>query len=167
MTTFSPANETHTALIEQLARDTWPDTFGQVMPAAQIEYMLTLIYNDEALRAQMNQGHQFLIIKYKDEPVGYTSYELNYKGIAQLMIHKVYILPTRQGLGIGKSTFQHLTNIALNHQQESLTLKVFYKNENAMAFYLKKGFEDIGIEEGDIGKGYIIIDHVMRKTISS
>lgn len=82
-----------------------------------------------------------------------------------MMIHKVYLLPSAQGLGLGKRTFDHLTDIALNNQQKALTLKVFHRNDSAIAFYLKKGFENVGTETTDIGGGFEVLDYVMRKEI--
>ena len=152
--------------IETIARKTWPDTFGEVMPKVQIDYMLDLIYNENALKEQLANGHVFLIVNYNDLPVGYTSYELNYKDKPHLMIHKVYLLPSSQGLGLGKKTFDHLTRIALDNNQEALTLKVFYKNDKATGFYMSKGFKKIGVEETDIGNGYVILDDVLVKQIT-
>lgn len=165
MIEFTKALEKDTELIEDLARNTWPNTFGEVMSREQIDYMLDLIYNKSALIKQMNNKHNFVIIKYNNKAVGYTSYELNYKKQPQLMIHKVYLLPSSQGLGIGKSTFNYLTEIAKRNQQTTLTLKVFHKNENAIQFYLKKGFDKVGEETTEIGNGYNILDFVMKKDI--
>lgn len=164
MIEFIKALETDTELIEDLARKTWPNTFGKVMSKEQIDYMLDLIYNKSALLKQMNSEHIFVLIKYNNKSVGYTSYELNYKKQPQLMIHKVYLLPSSQGLG-GKHTFNHLTEIAKRNQQIALTLKVFHKNENAIQFYLKKGFDKVGEVTSNIGKGYTILDFVMKKDI--
>ncbi len=48
--------------IQKIAYGTWPNTFGKIMPTEQINYMLELIYNDTALKSQMNdKGHQFII----------------------------------------------------------------------------------------------------------
>lgn len=52
-------------------------------------------------------------------------------------------------------------------QQRKLRLKVFYKNPQAIGFYSKIGFVKVGVEETDIGKGYVIIDDVMEKSLIS
>lgn len=135
------------------------------MPQVQIGYTLDLIYNHNAIIEQMNDQHNFLIIKNQNRSVGYTSYQLNYRNRPQLMIHKVYLLPSSQGLGIGKSTFDYLTKIAKQNLQNRITLKVFYKNKNAIAFYHKIGFKKIDTETTAIENGYVILDHVMKKDI--
>jgi len=153
--------------IQDVAKKTWPNTFGELMASEQIEYMLDNIYSYDALEEQIERlNQQFILIYYKSELCGFSSYELNYKKQAQLMIHKVYLLPNSQGKGIGKSLFNYLENIATAHALKKLMLKVFYKNTNAIGFYLKKNFVNQGIEITDIGNGYKIKDNVMVKTLT-
>lgn len=165
MTEFIIASQKDTDTIAAIARETWPHTFGNLMPEDQIAYMLDLMYSLSALHQQMAEGHHFLMIHHKNNPVGYTSYELNYKDKPQLMVHKVYLLPSSQGSGIGKKTFGHLMEIAKENEQNSLRLKVFHKNTQAIGFYEKKGFAHMGTEKTDIGHGYTILDHIMVKKL--
>ena len=165
MTEFVAASYTDVKDIDEIARITWPNTFEDGMSQEQINYMLDLIYNEAELIRQMDSGHNFLLIKFNNDPIGFTSYELNYLDKPQLMIHKVYLLPLSQGLGIGKKTFDYLIQIAKETKQKALTLKVFYKNVKAIGFYEKKGFKSIGTETTDIGNSYIILDNVMSKKI--
>lgn len=152
--------------IQTIACKTWPHTFGAVMSKKQIDYMLALIYNEQSLKEQMvEKNHQFLLALKNDDPVGFASYELNYRSAPQLMIHKIYLLPQSQGLGIGTKVFDYLTDLAKTHNQKRLRLKVFYKNDKAEAFYQKYGFINAGTESTDIGNGYIILDNVMEKQV--
>jgi ribosomal protein S18 acetylase RimI-like enzyme len=166
MTELKAATSADWQIIQTIAYRTWPHTFGAVMPKEQIDYMLELIYNEQSLKDQMMmKKHQFLLALNNDNPVGFTSYELDYKAKAHLMIHKIYLLPESQGLGIGTKIFDYLTGVAKAHNQERLRLKVFHKNEKASAFYMKYGFTHVGLESTDIGNGYIILDHVMERQI--
>jgi diamine N-acetyltransferase len=152
--------------IRTIACKTWPHTFCAVMPKEQIDYMLELIYNEQSLKEQMvKKKHQFLLVLKNDDPVGFASYELNYRNASQLMVHKIYLLPQSQGLGIGTKVFDYLTGIAKTNNQKLLRLKVFYKNNKAEAFYKKYGFANAGTESTDIGNGYIILDNVMEKQV--
>jgi GNAT superfamily N-acetyltransferase len=152
--------------IQTIAYHTWPHTFGEAMPKEQIDYMLALIYNEQSLKQQMITGrHQFLLTLNNADPVGFASYELNYRNAPQLMIHKIYLLPQSQGLGIGTKIFDYLTGVAKRNEQKQLRLKVFYKNEKTAGFYRKYGFTIAGTESADIGNGYIILDNVMEMQI--
>ena len=65
--------------IQKMAYETWPNTFGQVLPKAQINYMLQLIYNEESLKKQiLENGHNFILAEKENQSFGFTSYEINY-----------------------------------------------------------------------------------------
>lgn len=166
MISFRKANIGDIGIIQEIAYETWPDTFGQLMPAELIDYMLALVYNDESLKIQMTEKkHQFVLVLKDDQPVGYTSYEVNYYGQPQLMVHKAYLLPSTQGAGIGTALFDMLSSTAVAHNNKKLRLKVFFKNLKAIRFYEKYGFEKTGTEEVSIGNNYIILDNVMEKQL--
>lgn len=113
----------------------------------------------------MKKKHQFILALNDNGPVGFASYELRYCDEPQLMIHKIYLLPESQGLGIGRNIFDCLTALGKAKGHEKLRLKVFHRNEKAAAFYRKYGFTNAGTESTDIGNGYIILDNVMTKEL--
>lgn len=152
--------------IQMIAYETWPDTFGLIIPDEQIAYMLNQFYNEESLKKQMlDNGHKFILAQKEDRPLGFISYQLNYNSEPKLMIHKLYILPEAQGLGIGSNLLQHLSDIASQNNNNKLCLKVFFKNTNAISFYKKQGFKKIGTETTDIGNNYSILDDIMIRLI--
>lgn len=152
--------------IQNIVYKTWPATFGQLLPIEQINYMLQLIYNKESLEKQIvEKGHNFILAEDDNQPLGFTSYEVNYNSKPQLMIHKLYILPLKQGLGLGTKFLNLLSQLAETNSNKQLRLKVYFKNANAIGFYKKYGFEIIGTERTDIGNNYIILDNVMVKQL--
>src|SRR5580692_9960294 len=86
-----------------LAQQIWPDTYGGIVPPEQLKYMLKLIYSPRSLRRQMvDERHQFLIVEQTDEPIGFASWSVTGDpGIFKL--HKLYVLPGRQGKGLGRT----------------------------------------------------------------
>jgi hypothetical protein len=48
----------------------------------------------------LEKGHQFVLAEKDMQPLGFTSYELNYNTAPQFMIHKIYFLPQSQGFVI-------------------------------------------------------------------
>ena len=129
MIEFKKATKADIAIIQSIARNTWPKAFGTVMPKEQIEYMLNIIYNTDALKAQMGKkNHNFLLACEKEKMLGFASYELNFNNNSQLMIHKIYLLPSSQGLGIGNKIMKLLSDIGIENNNNELRLKVFYKN---------------------------------------
>jgi diamine N-acetyltransferase len=154
------------SIIQFIAKNTWPNTFGKVMPKEQIDYMLDLIYSEAALIEQIKKNHVFLIAFSNGNPLGFASYELNYNNKPQLMIHKIYLLPHSQGFGLGIKFFNMISDIAIKYGLTKLCLKVFYKNQNAIGFYEKYGFKSVDTIETNIGNDYIIFDYLMEKEIT-
>jgi len=149
-----------------IAYETWPTTFGQVLSNKQINYMLDLIYNEHSLRKQLlEKGHHFILAEKGSQSLGFTSYEFNYNSEPQLMIHKIYLLPASQGLGIGTKLLNLLAETALQNNNKRLRLKVYFENTKAIGFYEKYGFKKIGTESTDVGNNYTILDIVMVKEL--
>lgn len=150
-------------IIQSMAHTTWPITYGQLLPAGQLEYMLDLIYREESIKQQMDREHQFIIGYHDGEPLGFASVEKQYKSPANLMIHKLYILPSFQGKGMGKAFLDYLTVLGTQTEHDTLMLKVFVKNQNAIRFYHHLGFQSIGEEVTELGNGYAVLDYIMIK----
>lgn len=152
-------------IIQSMAYAIWPVTYGHVLPSGQLEYMLELIYREESIKQQMDRQHQFIIGHQSGEPLGFASFEEQYKTTTNLMVHKLYILPSYQGKGIGKEFLNYITMLASQSAHDTVMLKVFNKNQNAIRFYQHQGFHSIGEEVTELGRGYMVLDVVMIKEI--
>jgi ribosomal protein S18 acetylase RimI-like enzyme len=165
MIKVTPANIDQIKIIQEIAYRTWPATFSGILSPEQIDYMLDMMYSDEALQAQIsNLNHCFLLAAQGDTYLGFLSYETPYKGEAKTKIHKIYILPEAQGLGVGKKLMETVENIALKKGDQLLLLNVNKHNE-AEKFYKHLGFETIATEDIDIGSGFLMEDKIMAKKI--
>lgn len=154
-------------IIQTIAHATWPLTYGKLLPAGQLEYMLDMIYSEDSIKQQMKREHQFSIGYHSGEPLGFASVEKQYISPANFMIHKLYVLPSFQGKGIGKIFLDYLTMLARQTAHDTLMLKVFVKNQNAIRFYQHLGFQSIGEEMSELGKGYTVKDYIMIKKIGN
>jgi ribosomal protein S18 acetylase RimI-like enzyme len=166
MLEFKKAGINDLLKIQRIAYETWPLAFGQVITNEQINYMLELIYNEASLKRQMiEKGHNFILAEKGNQSLGFASYEINYNSEPQLMIHKLYILPLTQGLGIGTKFLNLLSDIALQNNNKQLRLKVYFKNTKAIGFYEKYGFQKIGTETTNLGNNYNVLDNIMVKEL--
>jgi ribosomal protein S18 acetylase RimI-like enzyme len=129
--------------------------------------MLELNYSERSIKNQMQMmKHEFIIGFNKERPVGFTSVERNFMNKKQLMIHKLYMLPTFQGKGFGKKFIGYISKLAQDSENNSLCLKVFHKNTNGISFYKTIGFSIIGDHKTILENGYEVLDYVMTKNIS-
>lgn len=163
MITIRLANADDLTTVERLAREIWPGTYGDILSAEQLEYMLDLIYNNAALRKQMtDQQHTFLMAEQDGEPVAFAAYSTVEPGISKL--HKIYVHQKTQGQGIGKFLIDHIVGQLRIQHIHTLRLNVNRQNK-ARFFYEKLGFIVAKEEDIDIGRGYFMVDYVMEKKI--
>jgi len=149
------------SIVHEIAHATWPDTFKDILSQEQIQYMLNWMYDLKHLENQFNQGHQFYVAEFEGNPLGFIGIEPNYPEKGLTKIHKIYILPSQQGLGIGKKLIEFVKKIANQSDMEGLLLNVNRFNK-AIDFYKAIGFRVLYEENIDIGSGYLMEDYVMK-----
>lgn len=151
--------------IQKIAYLTWPATYGKILSKEQLDYMLDMIYSEEALRIEFEKNEQLFYLISKDyTTLGFTAVEHHYKGAAVTRIHKIYLLPETQGKGIGKKVIEKIRKLAMQNQSTSLSLNV-NRNNSALDFYKKLGFEITEEVNIAIGNGYLMEDYVMEKRL--
>lgn len=147
-------------LIQQLAQEIWWPTYEAYISEAQISFMLTQIYNLDALKAQMAEGHTFILLYQDEKAVGFSSYSFSQ---TVCKIHKLYILPALQGMGAGKQIMNYIGTEAFVHGATLLRLNV-NRNNPALHFYQRLGFHIA--EEVDIPyHEFILNDYIMERHI--
>jgi len=152
---------TELPIIRHLAHEIWPQTYASILSVAQLEYMLTNFYALDILEMQMNKGQQFFLAEENGFPVGFLAIEYDCKASQFTKIHKLYVLHSCQGKGIGKQLIDFASTEAKGHKQKGLFLNV-NKYNSAQLFYAKLGFSIIQEEVISIGNGYVMDDYVMQ-----
>ncbi len=151
-------------IIRSLAYQVWPVTYGNLMSADKLDYVLKLIYSPSALQNQMQQqGHTFLIAELDNEPLGFASFsQIKEDGVYKL--HKIYVRSDIQGKGLGRALINAVTEHIKKFNATTLILNV-KRDNNAKTFYEKFGFAVTREEDIDIGNGYFMNDYVMEKQL--
>jgi ribosomal protein S18 acetylase RimI-like enzyme len=151
--------------IQNIAHQTWPIAYGEILSKEQLDYMLDAFYNEDILKDSVaNKGHYFVLAKEGEETLGFASYEHHYNQKQQTKIHKIYILPETQGKGIGKTLIDFVENAAKENNSTVLSLNVNRFNK-ALHFYQKLGFEIVEEVNIELDHGYLMEDYVMEKPI--
>ena len=162
--TIRLAEKKDLSTIQMLAKKIWPGTYGHILSAGQIEYMLELMYSYESLERQMSASHHiFLILDFDSHPSGFASYSIpaaENKG----KLHKIYIDQELQGKGLGKSLLEEVNRRVRSAGCTILQLDVNRQNR-ARSFYEKQGFRVMAEKDTDIGNGFVMTDYVMEKEI--
>lgn len=159
------ATTDHIYNIQVLSNVIWPATFSNILSQEQISYMMDMMYSTSSLEKQLKElNHHYLLAEEDGEYLGYLSYELNYKGTPITKIHKIYVLPSIQGKGVGRLFIDAVSKLALKNNNTLLSLNVNRYNK-AIDFYKRMGFDFFASENIDIGNGFLMEDYVMNKDL--
>lgn len=162
--TFSVVAKSQLEIIKDLAKAIWPDAYSAILSKEQLEFMMEMMYSLDSLENQLKNNNVFLLVKEENEFLGFASYELNFNNSNKTKIHKLYILPSIQGKGVGKNLIFYIQEIAKKGNNSALILNV-NKYNKAKDFYLHNQFEITDSLVVDIGNGYVMDDFVMEKKI--
>ncbi len=133
--------------LRKLSINTFNDTFSITNAATHIEAYLSKAFSEEQLKTELQNPDSFFYFLKKGEEVhGYL--KLNTKKAQSdlvldnaLEIERIYIVESHQGQGLGKTLINFSLEAARDRNLICIWLGVWEKNEKAIAFYKRHGFE--------------------------
>ncbi|MFM2041299.1 MAG: hypothetical protein RLZZ493_1888 [Bacteroidota bacterium] len=147
--------------IREIAEITWPVTYSDIITSEQIDFMLNWMYDISTISNAINSSNQdFFVLIKEGEIIGFSGIEHNYENQLITRIHKLYVLPDKQGLGCGKALLNFVKSEAEKNASTLLHLNVNKQNP-AVHFYVKCGFEIEKEVVLDIGNGFVMDDYIM------
>ena len=166
--------------IHDMAQVVFRHTYRDILSSEQMEYMMDMMYSLPNLHKQLEEGHHYYIASAagsKDNssserpflqraPCGYVSvqYEgLDPEGVAVFHLHKIYVMPDSQGMGIGQLLFQTVKEHILQEISGSparIELNV-NKYKSDVAFYKHLGMRIALEQDFPIGGGFYKTDYIM------
>lgn len=161
MITLRKAKEQDIEVIRAIAAATWPSTYLDIIGQEQIDYMLDKMYSKGELLGQLLEGHIFIIAEDNENQFGFAGYSIIDHEERIYKLHKLYVLPSAHGKGVGKILINEVFNQVKDAGATALQLNV-NKHNNAKDFYLKGGFSIKESVKLDIGGGYFMDDYVME-----
>lgn len=150
-------------IIQEIAEEAWRPTYEDIMAEEQTIYMLDFMYSYQKLHHQIQEGILFFIIENESRAIGYMAFEAI--STKEGRLHKIYFRPEAKRMGVGSLAIQYIFDMAKSMGIMTIELNVNRQN-SAVEFYKKMGFEiDFEIDLA-IGNGYFMIDYVMKKNLS-
>jgi RimJ/RimL family protein N-acetyltransferase len=151
--------------IGDLAREIWPEVYRELLSPQQIAYMLKRSYAQETLLADLQRGVIFAqILSSNQDVAGFLALEPMPQRRA--FLHKLYLLPSRIGQGLGAAALQQAAELARFWGCGELELRVNRGNHRAIRAYLRAGFCFAGELCTDIGEGFVMDDHLLRLNLN-
>ena len=136
--------------LQKISYETFNETFKNQNSPENMNAYLEKAFNLEQVEKELsNRSSQFFFVFYNQELAGYLKVNTNEAqsekmGDQSLEVERIYIKNTYQKQGLGKYLLNKAIEIAQEQNKENIWLGVWEKNENAIAFYKKMGFDQIG-----------------------
>lgn len=148
-------------VIQDLAKKSWSFAYADILEQDQIDYMLDLMYSEEALKKHFeNPNYHYYLIQKDNQFLGFIGFEFHLEP-ETTKLHRIYFLKEAQGKGLGKKALEFVIDEAKRIGDRRVTLTV-NKNNSARKFYESQGFKIYDEAIFDIGNGYVMDDYLME-----
>jgi len=157
-------------LLQDISIETFNETFKDQNSAENMKDYLAKAFNPKQLEKELsNMSSEFFFIYFNEELAGYIKVNMNdaqseSMGDESLEIERIYIRYQLQGKGLGQYLLNKAVEVAVQHNKKNIWLGVWEKNQNAIAFYKKRGFIQSGAHSFYMGDEEQI-DFIMTKTL--
>jgi len=163
--TFEPVeSDRHVSETASLAREIWHEYFVPIIGRKQVDYMLEKFQSPEAISGQLDGGYDYYLVASDGRNAGYFAVVPN-PDESSLMLSKLYVRKSDRGRGIGGKTLDFVEDLCRQSGIKLIWLTVYRLNTDSIGWYTKKGFVKVGARVEDIGKGFILDDYRMEKTV--
>ena len=159
-------------LIADMSRQTFYDTFAAVNTQEDMNKFMNEQFNKESLIKEVGApGNLFLLAYDGDEPVGYVRIRegerrSEFHNHSSLEIARIYATQSSIGKGVGKALMQECIRIAREMDRDIIWLGVWEKNDRAIEFYRKWGFEKFAEHEFILGND-VQTDWLMSRKVEN
>jgi len=136
--------------LEQISKKTYSDTFSKDNSPENMWAYLESSFSEEKLLEELKESNsEFYFAKISHKTIGY--FKINF-GDAQTDLHdhnaleleRIYVIKEFQGKKNGQKLLDKVLGIANKNQMDYLWLGVWEKNEGAIRFYERNGFNVTG-----------------------
>lgn len=150
MITIQKATPAEAKLIADIAAKSYIQSHGTGAPAADIALYVSKNFALYVVEEELNNHENiFHIIYYKGHPVGYSKIVFNkshplIECATVTKLERLYLLQEFYGLKLGLTLFEFIIDLSKKSNQDGIWLCVWTKNQRALTFYKRSGFEIIG-----------------------
>ena len=165
------ATSADAAVIADLSRKTFYDTFASFNTDENMKLFMETTYERSRLMEEVsNSNFHFAVASIDNTPVGYVKMIVNAPREEMpdqhcIEIGRIYTLQQIVGKGVGAKLMDYCLSFAKQLQQDWIWLGVWERNDRALAFYKKWGFEKFAYHGFLLGTD-LQNDFLLRKKIS-
>jgi len=149
-------------IVESLAREIWTEYYTPIIGRRQVDYMLDRIQSRKAIAEQIKAGVLYFLIRSGDEFIGYIAVQPKKN---ELFLSKIYVRSSERRKGYGRKAVTFAESLAKERNLRKIVLTVNKNNVSSIRAYEKTGFKNAGSLVQDIGRGFVMDDYKMEKTL--
>lgn len=144
-------------LLQKIGRETFEAAFGAQNKAADMKAYLDESYSAERIQKEFEHDESlFFFAEIDNKVIGYLKVnwgKAQTEGESQssLEIERIYVISAFQGKKVGKLLFEKAIKIARTKGKQSIWLGVWEKNNKAIKFYERLGFQIYGSHDFLLG----------------
>jgi ribosomal protein S18 acetylase RimI-like enzyme len=168
---ITPALAEDINALRQLSIVTFLDTYQVHNTEEDMQLYIVQHFSHEVLLNELNSKENFFFIAMLEGQIaGYIKLRTNHelpqlKNKRSIELERIYVVKHLQGTGLGNRFIQYGIEFAQNKGYDTIWLGVWTKNEKAIKFYKKCGFEVFGEHKFTLGKDEQI-DWLMKKELN-
>ncbi|MFC0775644.1 GNAT family N-acetyltransferase [Terrimonas alba] len=157
-------------LIADMSRQTFYDTFASQNSVEDMSKFLNEQFTREALIKEVSTKDNIFLLAYdQEEPVGYARLRENNNppslgSTNAIELARIYATSNSIGKGVGKALMEKCIGLAEKGKKDVIWLGVWEKNQRAIDFYTKWGFEKFADHDFVLGND-VQKDWLMKKKI--
>ncbi len=141
-------------------------TYKDILSPEQMEYMMDWMYSPDNLQKQLEDGHVYHIAFRDNVACGYVSVQpdgINEEGRLRYHLQKIYVLPSEQGHGLGRTLFECAVKyIRSDAKGKPAALELNVNRSNpSIEFYRHLGLRILRQGDFHIGNGFYMNDYIM------
>lgn len=144
---FSRCGRSDTPQLRELAVSTFVVQFGKDNTQADMDSYITEAFDSMRVESELqDENVHYYFVHQEGELAGYLKLNLreaqtDIKENDALEIERIYIISKFQGMGLGKCCVEKARQFAADNGIRYIWLGVWERNEGAIRFYRKHGFE--------------------------
>lgn len=146
------------ALLSQLGAQTFREAFGPHIPPLDMDSYVSATYNSARQMDELSDpSRKFLIAEREGIAVGYAILHAH-EALSivacdnPIELERIYLLQNSIGRGLGYVLACKCIEESRLSFHKSIWLRVWERNERAIVFYRKLGFETVGVRSKELGK---------------
>ena len=148
--TIKKAGENDISLLANLSWQTFFDTYASYNTKEDMELFMNKNFSKKVVEKEvLDTTTDFYLACLKREVVGYVKLIASEKpegltGEKSFEVARLYAVKNKIGSGVGKALMEHCIETARTRNADALWLGVWSRNQHAIQFYRKFGFEKFG-----------------------